>query len=397
MKNKKLLFLISGILVVVLVVILSVSLATCHHDKDNNDSTSTTPTHTHTYDTVWSKNETKHWHAATCGDDTKSDEANHTYGDALETADGKTKQTCTVCGYEKLETSKYVIDETKWNDLLNNTHIYTAEIEDTYDGTTTVKTKYSIENAVLIDIVDTSKELFQKDGDSYYAYTLTYGGTAWTKEEVSDKDFYGDYYNNLEELVDQFSKFTYDLATHKYTVETLEIDEQLVYNNVSIGFENGKITSADFTITNPKIAGYSLKMHYKDFNETNVQIPTNIESKEWNNAFSDSTMANFTFTATIGNKTYKLLHQSSISSLLETYEGTTYQCGRFDYLDGDTVRFYNLDATKYINLDTLRANTKSYSSLSNEDKTRLDFIITYKYLCPDLKDYYSKFTYDTDK
>ena len=50
-------------------------------------------THNHTFSTEWSFDETKHWHAPTCGhNDAISEFADHTFG-----TDGK----CTVCGYEK--------------------------------------------------------------------------------------------------------------------------------------------------------------------------------------------------------------------------------------------------------------------------------------------------------
>ncbi len=55
--------------------------------------------HTHTFSEVWSKDETNHWHAATCTDtedcaSQTSDLAEHTY------TDGE----CTVCGYEQAVT-----------------------------------------------------------------------------------------------------------------------------------------------------------------------------------------------------------------------------------------------------------------------------------------------------
>lgn len=48
-------------------------------------------THEHTYATTWTFDGTNHWHAATCGDDTKSETAAHTDADN----DGK----CDVCDY----------------------------------------------------------------------------------------------------------------------------------------------------------------------------------------------------------------------------------------------------------------------------------------------------------
>lgn len=63
--------------------------------------------HEHTYGDTWEKNETQHWHPATCEHSTqKGSAANHTYGAetvikaaTCETA-GQGKKSCTVCGYE---------------------------------------------------------------------------------------------------------------------------------------------------------------------------------------------------------------------------------------------------------------------------------------------------------
>lgn len=49
-----------------------------------------TPPHSHSYDTSkWVFDDTKHWHASTCGHNLKIDEAEHTYNDS---------NVCTVCG-----------------------------------------------------------------------------------------------------------------------------------------------------------------------------------------------------------------------------------------------------------------------------------------------------------
>lgn len=47
-------------------------------------------THTHTWSDSWTRNETYHWRAATCGHDVSQDLAKHTFG-----ADG----VCTICGW----------------------------------------------------------------------------------------------------------------------------------------------------------------------------------------------------------------------------------------------------------------------------------------------------------
>ncbi len=65
--------------------------------------------HAHTFATAWSKDETYHWHAATCGHDEVADKAPHqwqlTYSlPATETSTGVNVYTCTECAATKTET-----------------------------------------------------------------------------------------------------------------------------------------------------------------------------------------------------------------------------------------------------------------------------------------------------
>ena len=59
--------------------------------------------HIHTYSEAWTKDETNHWHAATCGHkDEVIDKAAHTFGDwtitkdPTEEAEGSREKSCTV-------------------------------------------------------------------------------------------------------------------------------------------------------------------------------------------------------------------------------------------------------------------------------------------------------------
>ena len=96
--------------------------------------------HTHKFATDWTKDETHHWHAATCGHDVTDSKAEHTFGnwtttkEATEEAEGSKERTCTVCEYkvtesiEKLDhTHKFATDWTK--DETN--HWYAATCEHT--------------------------------------------------------------------------------------------------------------------------------------------------------------------------------------------------------------------------------------------------------------------------
>ena len=66
--------------------------------------------HTHTFASEWTKDESNHWHAATCEHTTEvSGKAEHSFGDwtvtkeATEKAEGSRERTCTVCGYKATE------------------------------------------------------------------------------------------------------------------------------------------------------------------------------------------------------------------------------------------------------------------------------------------------------
>ena len=66
--------------------------------------------HTHKFATDWTKDETNHWYAATCGHTTEvSGKAAHSFGDwkvtqePTEEAEGSKERTCTVCGYKATE------------------------------------------------------------------------------------------------------------------------------------------------------------------------------------------------------------------------------------------------------------------------------------------------------
>ena len=68
--------------------------------------------HEHTFKDAWSTSAEKHWKDASCGHDVKSEEADHTFGEGVLSAD-KTKllYTCSVCEYVKEETVNHQYGE----------------------------------------------------------------------------------------------------------------------------------------------------------------------------------------------------------------------------------------------------------------------------------------------
>ena len=97
-----------------IVVLGAVFLTACSNNTSEPNLT-VEPTHNHTFSTDWSKNETKHWHEADCGDDAKKDEAEHTFGDwqvAIPNDSnnvGTIKRICNICQYEEYQYNKMLI------------------------------------------------------------------------------------------------------------------------------------------------------------------------------------------------------------------------------------------------------------------------------------------------
>lgn len=75
-----------------------------------------TKTHVHSYSEEWSKDETNHWHAATCGHDSlKSDEEAHTFGAwAIASDDIHDERICSVCGYKEVKDHVHSFNTSVW-------------------------------------------------------------------------------------------------------------------------------------------------------------------------------------------------------------------------------------------------------------------------------------------
>ena len=277
--------LISLLAVIIIVIILLLSLKGCNKDDNknpNNKDNSSDTSHTHEYSKEFSSDADNHWYADTCGHDTKKDVAAHTWNEGVETADG-TKFTCTVCGYAKTETSKFRVSETKWKEILNNTVNYTVDETITKPTESFKMIIYVSENSVLGDKVNDYKGLAIKENDKYYSYAFTYGEDEWLKEEITE-DVYNDYNPVIfSPILDEYSKFTYNLETKKYTLDSLDITDLASVNtiliNISIGFEDEKVSSFDFTMTmGDSSFSQTAQVVCKDFGSTTITVPTNVHN-----------------------------------------------------------------------------------------------------------------------
>ena len=120
--------------------------------------------HEHVYSTDWSKNENKHWHAATCGHDVKKDEADHRFDGGTitlqptESKEGVKTFTCEDCGYVKTESiaklphehvyaTDWSKDENKhWHDATCGHDVKKDEAEHNYSNwTVEVPANYGVE------------------------------------------------------------------------------------------------------------------------------------------------------------------------------------------------------------------------------------------------------------
>ena len=72
--------------------------------------------HKHKFETSWSFDESKHWHAATCRHDVKDSEAEHTFSEwkVYSADDSKDERSCSVCGYEEFRTHQHT-NASEWN------------------------------------------------------------------------------------------------------------------------------------------------------------------------------------------------------------------------------------------------------------------------------------------
>ena len=159
--------------------------------------------HTHKFATAWTKDETYHWYASTCGHITEvSGKAKHTFGDwtvtkeATEEAEGSKERSCSVCGYtateviEKLaHTHKFAEEWTR--DETNHWHAATCEHTTEVSG----KAKHTFGDWTVTKEATEEAEGSKERSCSVCGYTATEAieklahthkfATDWTKDETN--------------------------------------------------------------------------------------------------------------------------------------------------------------------------------------------------------------------
>ncbi|MBQ8876795.1 MAG: carboxypeptidase regulatory-like domain-containing protein [Clostridia bacterium] len=193
--------------------------------------------HTHTYSDAWSHNATKHWHAATCGDDLIKDEGDHTGGTATCTEQAE----CEVCGAPYGELLSHELDE------LGDCTVCGADVSDPDVSTVAKALEFGVSRGDKVTSGKMERYLnyFGTESTNYvyyelnpnYAYILEYAYDDYGNT-LNEKWFatYGeDKILGLQNEGYGVSKYNYDMSVEMvngYAFETL-----LDYDNTYYGVE----------------------------------------------------------------------------------------------------------------------------------------------------------------
>ena len=193
--------------------------------------------HTHTYSDAWSHNATKHWHAATCGDDLIKDEGDHTGGTATCTEQAE----CEVCGAPYGELLSHELDE------LGDCIVCGADVSDPDVSTVAKALEFGVSRGdeVTSGKMERYLNYFGTESTNYvyyelnpnYAYILEYAYDDYGNT-LNEKWFatYGeDKILGLQNEGYGVSKYNYDMSVEMvngYAFETL-----LDYDNTYYGVE----------------------------------------------------------------------------------------------------------------------------------------------------------------
>ena len=153
--------------------------------------------HTHKFATDWTKDETNHWHASTCGHEVTEGKTAHTFGDwtttkeASCTEEGNKTRTCEVCKKEvteKIDAKGHNYSETWTKDETNHWHASTCGHEVTEgktahtfgDWTTTKEASCTEEGNKTRTCEVCKKEVIEKIDAKGHNYSET-----WTSDETN--------------------------------------------------------------------------------------------------------------------------------------------------------------------------------------------------------------------
>lgn len=251
------------------------------------------PKHTCEFETVWTTNETHHWHKCKDANCEKiEDNAEHAWNDgvittpATSSANGVKTFTCTICEKTKTEEVEYVstktMTEEEWTKALTFDGINNFSMRNTSPDDADYLGLHIIDGNKLYykqiggfdDKSDMkwSEDYYEKVGDDadvkYYEYNRHSHNTNWTRREI-DADYYNEMLPQNEFAFFQYNDFEYNETTDKYECENLDIGEGLSITGIVLAFENNRLVSATMTILG-KTCNIAIT-----YESTSLTIPTN--------------------------------------------------------------------------------------------------------------------------
>ncbi|MCH5157393.1 MAG: hypothetical protein J1G02_05940 [Clostridiales bacterium] len=219
----------------------------------------TTTEHKHSYATAWSKDDTYHWHAATCEHNTVvADKAKHSFNSA-----GR----CTVCNYDKEGNSSDRIDRATWIAIFSYlaqgiTNFTQTEVETLYGETST--RKLSVKQDAIHEQATGDREydeyILFEDGKAVVYEMYNGAWIPFVQRDYIFNDFLVAFYPETFDLldyllngydnfvVDDNGSYVYELVGTEYKVsyEVVLEDEELVsviYTLDALNFESTTVTT----------------------------------------------------------------------------------------------------------------------------------------------------------
>ena len=220
--------------------------------------------HTHKFAMEWSKDETHHWHASTCGHDDTIEKAAHSWNEgvvttpATEEAPGVMTFTCGECSYTRTEeiaqlphTHKFAEEWSK--DETHHWHASTCGHDDTV-----TKAEHNWDNGVDSSVVN-----------GIYTTTFTCGDCGQTKVTTTDTKVYT--HNDWTQVGDPKSYY---------------FDNNKIYSLNEEDIGDGKAhfvhESHDYVINNTTLgANYNLSVDLKGTYETEVDVEMDAGIVAW--------------------------------------------------------------------------------------------------------------------
>ena len=176
-----------------------------------------TPPHSHSYDTSkWVFDDTKHWHASTCGHNLKIDEAEHTYNDS---------NVCTVCGQVKADVAVAKIGNQNYKTLPKavaaaaDGAIITVVKNISLDSRIVISKKVTVDlngKTVTRDMSNVSEDFTRNEGN---LFTIQSAGDLTLKDSTGNGMLTAiapaDNHYSTDTLVLNYGKFTLESGTIK--------------------------------------------------------------------------------------------------------------------------------------------------------------------------------------